>query len=55
MIIGIDHYLENSPSLNWDKEYNISTNTFKIEDQIGLTIYPTDYSLTILNKSLISK
>ena len=26
-IIGIDHYLENKQSLNWDKEYNLSTNT----------------------------
>ena len=30
IIIGIDHYRENIPSLNWDKEYNISTNTFTI-------------------------
>ena len=26
-IIGMDHYLENKQSLNWDKEYNLSTNT----------------------------
>jgi len=32
LIIGIDHYLENVPSLNWDKEYNISTNTFSVYD-----------------------
>jgi len=32
LIIGIDHYLENTPSLNWDKEYNISTNTFSVYD-----------------------
>ena len=32
LIIGIDHYLENTPSLNWDKEYNISTNTLSIKD-----------------------
>ena len=30
LIIGIDHYAENIPSLNWDEEYNISTNTFTI-------------------------
>ena len=32
LIIGIDHYMENTPSLNWEEEYNISTNTFKIEE-----------------------
>ena len=32
LVIGIDHYLENIPSLNWDKEYNISTNTFSVYD-----------------------
>ena len=32
LIIGIDHYAENIPSLNWDKEYNISTNTMSIKD-----------------------
>ena len=32
LIIGIDHYMENIPSLNWEEEYNISTNTFKIEE-----------------------
>ena len=32
LIIGIDHYAENIPSLNWDKEYNISTNTFSIDE-----------------------
>jgi len=32
LIIGIDHYSENIPSLNWDKEYNISTNTMSIKD-----------------------
>ena len=32
LIIGIDHYKENIPTLNWDKEYNISTNTFSIKE-----------------------
>ena len=31
IIIGIDHYKENKPSLNWDEEYNINTNTLSIE------------------------
>tara|TARA_B000000477_G_scaffold101874_1_gene90711 strand:- start:380 stop:757 length:378 start_codon:yes stop_codon:yes gene_type:complete len=33
-IIGIDHYLENKPSLNWDKEFNLSLNTLSIKDWI---------------------
>jgi len=32
LIIGIDHYKENLESLNWDKEYNILTNTFDIQN-----------------------
>ena len=32
LIIGIDHYAENIPSLNWDKEYNIETNTLPINE-----------------------
>ena len=32
LIIGIDHYKENTPSLNWEEEYNISTNTFSIQE-----------------------
>ena len=32
LIIGIDHYAENIPSLNWDKEYNIETNTLSINE-----------------------
>ena len=38
LIIGIDHYAENIPSLNWDKEYNISTNTLSIQDWKRLLI-----------------
>jgi len=34
IIIGIDHYKENKPSLDWDQEYNIDTNTFSIEEWI---------------------
>ena len=33
-IIGIDHYLENKPSLSWDKEFNLSLNTLSIKDWI---------------------
>ena len=31
-ILGIDHYLENTESLNWDKEFNLSLNTLSIND-----------------------
>ena len=34
-IIGIDHYLENKPSLNWDKEFNLSLNTLSIDEWIS--------------------
>jgi SAM-dependent methyltransferase len=34
-IIGIDHYLENKPSLTWDKEFNLSLNTLSINDWIS--------------------
>ena len=33
-IIGIDHYFENKPSLNWDKEFNLLLNTLSIKDWI---------------------
>ena len=33
-IIGIDHYLENIESLNWDKEFNLSLNTLSINDWV---------------------
>jgi len=29
-IIGIDHYLENKSTLNWDKEYNLKLNSMSI-------------------------
>jgi len=35
-IIGIDHYLENRPSLTWDKEFNLSLNTLSIKDWINM-------------------
>jgi len=38
LIIGIDHYAENIPSLNWDKEYNIATNTLSINEWKNLFI-----------------
>jgi len=31
-IIGIDHYIENKQSLNWDEEYNLSTNTLSLKN-----------------------
>ena len=34
MIVGIDHYLENKPSLSWDKDFNLSLNTLSIGDWI---------------------
>jgi trans-aconitate methyltransferase len=34
MIVGIDHYLENKPSLSWDKNFNLSLNTLSIDDWI---------------------
>ena len=34
-IIGIDHYLENTATLNWDKEFNLSLNTLSINKWIS--------------------
>ena len=31
-IIGIDHYKENIPSLNWEEEYNLTINTLSIDE-----------------------
>ncbi len=31
-IMGIDHYKENTPSLNWDKEYNLELNTLSMNE-----------------------
>ena len=31
LIIGIDHYRENIPSLNWEEEYNLTINTLSID------------------------
>ena len=35
IIVGIDHYLENKPSLNWDKEFNLSLNTLSIQEWVS--------------------
>ena len=35
IIVGIDHYLENKPSLSWDKEFNLSLNTLSIQDWVS--------------------
>ncbi|MBI44711.1 MAG: nodulation protein S NodS [Candidatus Marinimicrobia bacterium] len=32
LIIGVDHYKENTSTLNWDKEYNLKTNTLSIKE-----------------------
>ena len=34
LIFGIDHYYENKPSLSWEKEIGIQTQTLSIEDWI---------------------
>jgi len=32
LIIGIDHYKENTSTLTWEKDYNLQTTTLSIED-----------------------
>ena len=32
IIIGIDHYFENKPSLNWDKKYNLDLLTLSVDE-----------------------
>ena len=32
IIMGIDHYFENKPSLNWDKEYNLEITTLSVNE-----------------------
>jgi len=32
VIIGIDHYKENKPSLNWSKDYNLNMRTLSISE-----------------------
>ena len=44
-IIGIDHYLENTASLNWDKEFNLSLNTLSINDWIKTLEKATFYMI----------
>ena len=34
IFIGIDHYLENTTSLNWDKEFNLLLNTLSIKEWV---------------------
>ena len=36
IIIGIDHYLENEPTLSWDTDYNLSTKTYGIKKWLSL-------------------
>ena len=36
LIMGIDHYKENIPTLNWDKDYNLSINTKSISIWVRL-------------------
>ena len=35
-IIGIDHYIENESTLNWDKEYNLDLNSKSISEWVEL-------------------
>jgi len=32
LIMGIDHYKENTPSLDWEEKYNLKINTLSIEE-----------------------
>tara|TARA_Y100001970_G_C13960632_1_gene712960 strand:- start:117 stop:737 length:621 start_codon:yes stop_codon:yes gene_type:complete len=32
LIIGVDHYKENTPSLSWEKDYSIKTKTLSIQE-----------------------
>jgi len=32
MLVGIDHYFENSPSLSWSDDLNLNLQTYKIEE-----------------------
>ena len=34
LIFGIDHYSENKPSLSWEREIGIQTQTLSIEDWV---------------------
>jgi len=49
-IIGIDHYLENKQSLNWDKEYNLLTNTLSKNEWKNIFI-KTGFKKITLNLS----
>ena len=31
MLVGIDHYFENTPSLSWSDDLNLNLQTYKIE------------------------
>lgn len=35
IIIGIDHYKENKPSLSWDKDYDLELNTLSVKEWIN--------------------
>ena len=32
MLVGIDHYFENTPSLSWSDDLNLNLQTYKIEE-----------------------
>ena len=56
LITSIDtkQLTQDIPSYIAKRPRHSGLNTFKIENEIGLTAYSTDYSLTILKKSLVS-
>ena len=35
-IMGIDHYLENKPSLSWPKDLNLNLQTFTISEWVDI-------------------
>ena len=36
IVVGMDHYSENKPSLTWDKEFNLSLNTLSINEWLNI-------------------
>ena len=56
LIIPIDteKLIQNIPSYNAKRPMHSGLKTSKIEEEIGMTTYSTDYSLNILKKSYLS-
>ena len=55
LITSIDtkQLIQDIPSYIAQRPRHSGLNTFKIENELGLTVYPTNYSLTILKNSLV--